>query len=287
MKRYEELQLCDDFLFFQVMQNEEVCKEILEIILGKKVREVHICTQKEFKPTYESRGIRLDVYLVGDEKRYVIEMQNYYDEYLPQRSRYYQGVIDVDMLMSGVKVASLSRSYVIFICTYPLFDGKRHIYAFQNTCRDNPDLTLEDGTVKIFLTTKAEEDDCSKELLDFLRLVEDIDARTDSESEMIENLRSHVMRIKKNHELEVEYMTFETRMEHQYDEGMKAGEERGILEGKEEGIQIGEERGMQQGESRLSMLISHLLNNAGGNQKIERAINDEDYRKELYRELGI
>ena len=37
-KRYEELTIADDFMFYKVMSDEELCKELLETILGIKIK---------------------------------------------------------------------------------------------------------------------------------------------------------------------------------------------------------------------------------------------------------
>ena len=39
MKNYNELDFTNDFLFCKILENnEELCKELLELILGKKVK---------------------------------------------------------------------------------------------------------------------------------------------------------------------------------------------------------------------------------------------------------
>ena len=65
-----------------------------------------------------SKGIRLDVY-VEDEAGtvYNVEIQTTDKKNLPKRLRYYQGMIDLNILNRGEDYASLRRSFVIFICT--------------------------------------------------------------------------------------------------------------------------------------------------------------------------
>lgn len=75
MKKLQELNLCDDFLFFKVMQDTELCRELLEMIFKKPIRKVVNQSEKSVKANPKSRGIRLDVYLEGDDKVYVVEMQ--------------------------------------------------------------------------------------------------------------------------------------------------------------------------------------------------------------------
>ena len=41
-KRFQDLKLTDAFLFAVVMQDEEVCHDTLELLLGQKVGKVHV-----------------------------------------------------------------------------------------------------------------------------------------------------------------------------------------------------------------------------------------------------
>mgnify|MGYP000479519271 FL=1 len=61
---FEELTIADDFMFCKVMQNEEICKELLEIILDVEIEKiVYHEDQKVFQETLDGKGIRLDVYV--------------------------------------------------------------------------------------------------------------------------------------------------------------------------------------------------------------------------------
>ena len=77
IKPFEELTLADDFMFYQVMQDDEICIGLLERLL--KIDIDHIERQelqKEIKPYYQTKYIKLDVYVKNDDKIYDIEIQN-------------------------------------------------------------------------------------------------------------------------------------------------------------------------------------------------------------------
>ncbi len=78
--------------------------------------------------------------------------------------RYYQGMIDLNILDKGKDYTTLKKSYVIFICTFDPFGEGRHIYTFCNKCQENTALTLDDDAVKIILSTKGTMDDVSPEM---------------------------------------------------------------------------------------------------------------------------
>ena len=48
VKEYDELQFTDDFLFCKVLENnEDLCKELLELILGKKIRKINYLAKQK------------------------------------------------------------------------------------------------------------------------------------------------------------------------------------------------------------------------------------------------
>ena len=48
-----------------------------------------------------------------------------------KRSRYYQGIIDLNMIEKGESYDILKESYVIFICTFDFFEKGRSVYEFD------------------------------------------------------------------------------------------------------------------------------------------------------------
>ncbi len=109
-KTYDELDFTDDFLFCRIlMENEDLCIELVEMITGRKIRSVlHPQDQKAIQLTRDGMGIRLDVYFEDEDNViYDIEMQTEKKEDIPKRSRYYQGLIDLNILSKGEKYNKL------------------------------------------------------------------------------------------------------------------------------------------------------------------------------------
>ena len=152
-KRLEELEIWDDFMFGAVMSNKELCKHLLEIILQKKIKDIRYTElQKTIDLQYDAKSIRLDVYVEDDlDSVYNIEIQTTDEKNLPKRSRFYQGMIDLNILNKGESYNKLKKSYVIFICNYDPFGKGRCFYRFENVCVDDPSLKLEDDSVKIMI----------------------------------------------------------------------------------------------------------------------------------------
>ena len=133
-KKYEELKFNDDFMFCKILeQNPALCRELLELILDRKVGDLAcINRQKPVEITANGKGVRFDVYAEGsDSIIYDIEMQNAVSDSIAKRSRYSQGMIDLNLIERGAHYSELNRSYVIYICRFNLFEKYgRHKYSF-------------------------------------------------------------------------------------------------------------------------------------------------------------
>ena len=90
--------------------------------------------QKTITPFYESKGIRLDVYVSDPDRVFDIEIQTSIPPSLPKRTRYYQSLMDVDNLLRGQSYAELKASCVIFICTQDPFGECLPVYTFRSVC---------------------------------------------------------------------------------------------------------------------------------------------------------
>ncbi|WP_140395209.1 Rpn family recombination-promoting nuclease/putative transposase, partial [Clostridium saccharobutylicum] len=222
-KTLKELNLEDDFLFAKVMSDKEICKELLEKILEIEIEKVEMVEeQKTIDLLLESKGIRLDVY-VKDENNtiYNVEMQRGKHKNLPKRLRYYQGSIDLDLISKGEDYRKLAKSYIIFICTFDLFNKGRHKYTFQNVCVEDNSIMLNDEVQKIILSTKGIMKDLSQELLEFLEYVEDSTDNTvnHSKGNLIKSIHKKVQEVKNDISMEVEFMTLLERDREKIEEG--------------------------------------------------------------------
>ena len=258
---WEELSISNDFLFGKVMQNPELCKELLQRILPDlDIDHVEYPElQKTIKEDFDAKGVRLDAY-VNDGKGtvYDIEMQAVTSKYLPKRTRYYQSMIDLQLVDKGQDYDTLNNSYIIFICLSDLFGKNRYMYTFENVCEEDSEVILNDGSKKVFLNADGKNGAVSEELKAFLDYV----AGRPSEDTFVKKLKRAVEKAKKNREWRHEYMT--------------------LLMRDQENQKIGEKRG----EDKLAKLII-LLNEDGRLSDILRVSQDEEYRQELYEEYHI
>ena len=270
---WEELGISNDFLFGKVMQDAELCRELLQRILPdlKIDRIEYPEAQKSIRLDMDAKSVRLDVYVKDDRNTvYDIEMQATDTKELPKRTRYYQSMIDLQMIDKGEDYEEMKPCYIIFICPFDAFGKGRHIYTFENMCREEKDLLLEDGARKIFLNADSEMDDVSAELKAFLDYV----AGKEPEDSFVRKLEEAVRKAKKNREWRHEYMTLLMRDRQNY----KKGKIDGKIEGKREG--------KMEGQKMMLELIQKLMADGRLDDIAKIKDNEEDCQK-LYREYNI
>ena len=178
------------------------------------------------------RAIRLDAWaLAVDERQFNMEMQNSSNsDYIPKRSRFYQGLMDSPFLKSGksTKYKELPSTVIIFITQDDIFKRDRVKYTFREKCEEIDDLWLEDGTTKIFLNMASKNG--SKELVSLLQYMKNTDIDNPEilvKDERIVELDSIVTEVKSSEEWEDVSMNI-------YERGI----ERGIEQGIEQGIRL-------------------------------------------------
>ena len=153
------------------------------------------------------------------------------------RMRYYQSLIDAELLDKGANFNDLKESNIIFFCTFDPFRKGLPQYTFCNSCEELPDLKLDDKCRKIAYNVNAFEkvdDEKIRKLLEFI-------STGKSETPLTNKIWKELKRVQGNEEWRAEYMTWEMLKQDTYDSGFSAGEEHGIA--------IGEERGRNEGIS--------------------------------------
>ena len=270
---WESLGISNDFMFGKVMQDAELCKELLQRILPDLEIDCieYPEAQKSIKSDADAKSVRLDVYVRdGKGTVYDIEMQVADTGELPKRSRYYQSMIDLQLIDKGQYYKKLKPSYIIFICPFDLFGKGRHIYTFENICKEENSVFLKDGAVKIFLNADSDQNDVSKELKAFLDYV----AGKEPEDDFIKRLEEAVEQARKNREWRHEYMTLLMRDQENIEKGMEKGMEEGMKKGK------------SVGEEMMLMLIQKLVDDSRFDD-IAKIKDNKDYRRKLYTEYNI
>ena len=241
-KRWEDLDITDDFIFTRVMRNKRLCRTLLEMILKVKVGKIRFLTSHHaIQIDPNAKGIIMDVYLKDEGKVINVEMQASNHGDLPRRARYYQAAADIDTTPKGSEYSDLKQNYVIFICTFDPFHKGKPFYTFQNIClEDHEPIFLNDGTAKIFLNTACTD---TTTLDGDLRLFYDYVRERTTQTPFTRELDKTISRMKQEQEERNMYLTYTSRMM----ECRRDGYEEGLFTGREEGISIGLTTGREEG----------------------------------------
>ena len=155
---------------------------------------------------------------------YDIEMQTTVAEDLPRRMRYYQGMIDLNMIERGARYKELKKSFIIFICLKnPYPEAGLHKYSIRSVCEEDAAIDFDDGIFKVILSARGDKGDVSDEMSKFLLYL--TDQRT--ESDFTKRLNERVLAARSHEKWRREYMTLQERDELMREEGRKEGREEG------------------------------------------------------------
>lgn len=306
----------DDPMFKRVMEREDICKGVIERIIGQPIGKVEYHnTEQERRLGPGARSVRMDSYLVesgGDV--FDVEMQIEYNSLLPLRFRAYQSVLDGSFLKRGQDYSDLRESYIIFICMKDPFGEGLPVYTVERSCRESQSVRFDCDSHWMALNASAygelgEDDDLGK-LLEYVytnrvsagdALVESIDAEVARNNEdrgwimtMIDSItiaeqeasiRGKLRGLEEGRAEGRELGLAEGRKEGR-EEGRKEGRKEGRAEGHGEGLEEGLKKGQVKGENRYAELVGKLIAE-NRIDDIKAANDDPAVRKELYREFGM
>ena len=226
MRSFEELRFRDGFMFGKVMEDPELCREVLECLLQRPISELkEIQTQRELRYTADGKSIRLDLYNEDSEGGiYDVEMQNLShkrveDLQLPRRSRFYQSSIDIDYMDKSNSYKDMPESSVLFICTFDPFGNGLGQYTFTESCEEKPELKLGDGTVKIFYNCCYKGED----IPEGLRKLYDYVETGSVEDELTRKIEAAVTKGRKNYLWRSQYMKERVMLMDAREEGIQEG----------------------------------------------------------------
>jgi len=199
--------------------------------------------------------------MMGDQRIFNLEMQNARKENLPFRSRYYQGMLDLDQMGRGSKYNELMETFIIFICRFdPLGYGCRK-YTVHSSIEEHPEIEYNDGTHKVFLSLLPDQKGTmSEELCQFLDYVNG----TAAEGDFVRRLEEAVVRAKTMEEWRKEYMFLYEIKEEGLAEGLAEGRAEGLAEGRAEGDR-----------NRLVMQVGKKLEKGLSAEAIAEALEEE------------
>ena len=240
---YEKLTIRDKFMFGKVTKNPVIAQKMADLLTPVEMGEVKGVEREKFlQHRSSSKYVKLDMYLEDENGRVVdTEMQNksqnrVVQEELPLRVRYYQGMIDQEILSSGTDYIFLKETYIIFICTYDPFGKGKYVYHFHMACDEDEEIQLQDKMNWIFYNTTADLSEAPKGIREFLNYVQTETVEDDFTSQ----LDKEVKQARLNEEWRAEYLNTYVNDMDMRREGYVEGEKRGRAEGEKLGKAEGE-----------------------------------------------
>ena len=245
-KPWKELTIADNFIFCKVMQNERLCRGVLETLLGIKVSRInYLQTENPIENFYDSRGIRLDVYVKDSGRIFNIEIQtgNYDDLIL--RARYYLSSSDVATTKRRTKFKDIRETYILFICKDDPFGEGIPRYTKLTKFLETDGITYDDKSHNVFYNCSAWEKEEDPEIREVLKFIYGLKPDSGIALEMDEATSL----AKQKSDLEDEYMYFSDILEDEKEEAR--------AEGHAEGLEAG--RRQQKIESAKNLLRSNMM----------------------------
>ena len=229
-EKWKQATLADNFIFCKVMStNLDLCKELLEMLLHIKIEKIKMAeSEKTAQTDFSSKGVRFDVYIKDETNRcFDLEMQTVSRRDLQKRARYYQAIMDIDSLEHGQTYTSLNDNYVIFLCLDDIFKQGLPVYSFENVCKENSKITLNDRTYKVFFNAKEYDKMPDRNLREFFQYLYE---NKKSDSKFINDIDSKVKFVRTDVNYRRQCMTLEQEIllarEEERDEQMTQTAER-------------------------------------------------------------
>ncbi len=264
----ERIKFSNNYMFQRVMAHEDICKGVLEAVLGVEIECVEYHNVEQIiEPNMYSRGVRMDALVKGSNKIYDIEMQARKEPLLGKRFRYYQGAIDTSLVTKGDDYDKLLESYIIFLFVDDPFDYGLPVYTIERVCLEEPDLEINAESHWIALNASAWEQEERRPLRDLLEYVSTGNVNGDGLMEKIDSLVETVNQdshwtdtywavstieedLKRHYRMKERQLVREALAEGQAkgeEIGRALGEEIGMAKGLEEGLAKGLEEGLAEG----------------------------------------
>ena len=229
--KFNNLTIQSDFIFKKVMSRKRICMHLLEELLQIKIADIsYFEAEKSLEPDYASRGIRLDIIVADDKNTHYnleIQVKNPVSRtgkfQLPKCTRYYQAMLDTDMLQKGQDYDELSPTYIIFFCLFDFFEDSQRIYTFKRRCLENMEIELADEAAIMFLNTLGTKGDVSPDIQSLFDYINNNTVTSNFTREVADTITE----IKNDKKVRDSYMTYEMRMKDIREESLAEGETKG------------------------------------------------------------
>ena len=189
-----QLNVMDDTLFHKVVEDPEVCEELLRVFLQDAELVIISSTPQKFLRNAANRSVIVDAYCEGaNEKKYAVEMQKGdYDDH-QKRVRYIGSNVDTRITEKGIEFKDIPDVYVIYLTKFDVFGKNKTVYHIDRTIQETGDV-VDNGFHEIYINAEIDDGSETAKLMKYIR-------HTEGENEAFKKLsdRVHYLREEGTH----------------------------------------------------------------------------------------
>jgi len=167
-KSYQEVQKLkpiDDVFFEKLIEDKNVCEEILRIILEDDKLEVLWVTPQRSLKNLQGRSVRLDALCkLGNEQLCNIEVQKSNNDDHVRRVRYNAACITANNTDVNEKFINVPDVTMVYISIFDMFNKGKTIYHCKTVIEETGD-AVDNGLKEIYVNTKIDDGSTIAELM--------------------------------------------------------------------------------------------------------------------------
>ena len=209
----------DDAFFRVMMQDREVCEEMLRILLSDPKLEVVDHHPQESLKNLNGKSVTLDVYCRFSDGRYCnVEVQKQNDDDHQKRVRYNATALTSNIMPPGTKYKELEDVIVIYLSAFDMFKEEKTVYHIDRVIRETGTV-VTNGFEELYINAAVDDKTEIAELMQYFK-------HSVGECPVAKKLSERVYAYK-NNEAEVGAMC--ELMEKERQEGRAEGRAEGIM----------------------------------------------------------
>lgn len=165
--KVKKLKPIDDIFFERLMENKDVCQEILRVILDDdKLKVTSVTAQRDIQNLY-GRSVRLDTLCaLGNGTVCNIEVQKSDNDDHIKRVRYNASLVTANRTPKGSNFSTIPTLVMVFISRFDIFKMNRNIYHAHTVLTDEGlgYETVDNGLSEVYVTNTSHMNKCRKAL---------------------------------------------------------------------------------------------------------------------------
>ncbi|MBE6114682.1 MAG: Rpn family recombination-promoting nuclease/putative transposase [Erysipelotrichaceae bacterium] len=282
LKRYQRVNLTNDFMFKHCFCSKEILKPLLEELWNKEIGEIiEVVPDHRIQLNEEYRSVVCDIYVrdsYGD--IYILEMQQWPQKELRKRSVCYQSISIFEQCTKKkagdekVKYSSVSECYITFLCCFDVEDVflKEEFPNLEQV----PKVIYRSNNM-MFVNLKNYALIENERLQELFKFILNSDISLHVSWYVVQLLWEKVRDIRRKETMAETFYVSQGRLDERYDDGKRIGILLGKQKGRSEGIQIGK-MDMIQRMYEDDMSVSMIAKYSGMNvSEVQEIIDQRQY----------